>query len=51
MATCFVMQPFDGGTFDRRYDDHIGLIRTQKSVFRYKKSKVAFASHKYASLK
>lgn len=21
MATCFVMQPFDGGTFDRRYDD------------------------------
>lgn len=21
MATCFVMQPFDGGTFDKRYDD------------------------------
>ena len=21
MATCFVMQPFDGGTFDKRYED------------------------------
>jgi hypothetical protein len=21
MATCFVIQPFDGGTFDKRYDD------------------------------
>lgn len=21
MGTCFVMQPFDGGTFDKRYED------------------------------
>jgi hypothetical protein len=33
MGTCFVIQPFDGGAFDKRYDDiFVPAIKGAKSV-------------------
>jgi len=59
MATCFVMQPFDGSIFDRRYDEIFAPAIRDAELDPYrvdqdpkvKKSKLAFVSRKYASPK
>ena len=44
MSTCFVIQPFDGGPFDKRYDDVVAPAITAAGLDPYRVDRDPHAS-------